>query len=229
MWKGTTGSIFRDATTVVLPKITAASQGQDYVLDTMFPNATSVHIVGNTLTTTVAPITTHEINIDATGATNIETLILGGTFATVDLDGNTNLSTLTFDATAEDFILNGSDLASADITLVSAPAVTLSATAGKTSVAITGNTDLTSITVNGSDDLNSLVITGNGKLSTISFPDLDSSVGTDAIATITGNNFSGVVTYATAASAVLGTAGSMTSTSGLNELVDFLDDVITCS
>ena len=54
LWEGTATSRFLLADTVVLPSIKANSQGEDYILNTMFPKANSIHIIGNTRTTTDA-------------------------------------------------------------------------------------------------------------------------------------------------------------------------------
>ena len=54
LWEGTATSRFLLADTVVLPSVKANSQGEDYILNTMFPKANSIHIIGNTRTTTDA-------------------------------------------------------------------------------------------------------------------------------------------------------------------------------
>jgi hypothetical protein len=216
VWEGTANSTFTDALTVVLPKMSATKTADvSLVLLTMFPDAESIHIVGNTA---ASATTTYEVSVDASNHTDLETLILGGTFGTVDMDGNSDLVTLTFDATAEDFILNASDVVTADVKLTAAAA---SAT-GKTSVSVTNNTKLESITFTGTDNLNELTITGNADLETASFPALDSTSGTYPNATITGNDFAATLTYTNAAA----TAGGTVSTSGIVAMKDFLDDVI---
>ena len=219
VWKGTNTSSFPDATTVVLPSITAAATGNDYVLATMFPDASSIHIIGNTYTSTGTGAATYEIEIDAEGQGKVETLILSGVFSTVNLKDNTDLVSLDFDATAEDFILDNTDLVTASVDLTLA----LATSTGKTSVEIKNNDALSAITVNNANALNKLVITDNRNLKSFSFPDLSTSAGTAAIATIKDNELDGTITYTNAAK----TAGSLASTSGVVELGDFLDDVIT--
>ncbi len=208
LWQGTNDSQFPDATSVVLPKITAKATGtasanaaeNSYSLVTLAAKATSIHIVGNTAASTAATPVTNEISVS--GSQNkVQTLILDGVFATVNLTDNTNLTTLTFDATAEDFTLHGSDVVTLEMDLTSAAAVT----SGLTSVKIEDNTELESLTVNSSDNLNELAITGNSELASVSFPDLDSATanallnisGNALVATTTATTVGATTTYAT--------------------------------
>ena len=220
VWEGTSTSTFTDASSVVLPKIKAVGVDLSMVLQTMFPDAVSVHIVGNSSTSTAGATT--EVSVTSVASPKLETLILGGTFSGVGLKDDSDLVTLNVDITAEDFLLDNSDVVTAAIDMTAAAA----STTGLTSVIIQNNTKLTSITVNEVDDLNTLVISNNSDLVSVSFPELNSATGTGAIATIKDNDFKGTVTYTSAAGAAV-EAGSLASTSGLVELGDFLDSVIT--
>ena len=222
VWEGTSNSTFTDATTVVLPKIKALGGDLSMTLQTMFPDAESVHIVGNSSTSTGASPVTTEVSVTSLASPKLETLILGGTFSSVSLTNDSDLVTLTVDITAEDFTLDNSDVVTAAIDMTAAAA----SSTGKTSVTIQNNTKLTSMTINEVDDLNSLVIKDNSDLVSVSFPELNSATGTGAIATIKDNDFKGTVTFTSAAGAAV-EAGSLVSTSGLVELGDFLDSVIT--
>ena len=221
VWEGTSTSRFADASTVVLPKITAYGADLSLDLTTMFPRATSIHIVGNSSTSTAATPVTTEVSVDADTHTKLETIILDGTFALIDLTDDSDLIALDIDVTAEDFILHNSDVVTADINITGAAATST----GKTSVKIEDNTKLSSITINEIDDLNELLITGNDDLVTVAFPDLDSASGTGAVAQIYDNDLKATMTE-TAVSAAVSTYKT-TGTSGIQDLKDFLDSVIT--
>ena len=226
LWEGTATSRFLLADTVVLPSVKANSQGEDYILNTMFPKANSIHIIGNTRTTTDATPDIHEITVSGTSQNEVDTLILTGTFEDVVLSGNTDLVSLTFDAKAENFELTGSDLVTADITVDSAAANK----DALTSVKITNNLDLTSITVNKANNLNNLQVTGNTKLSNASFPALTKSVkgATNAKGVqvnISTNDFSATKTESVVATK---TVYKVTSTSkGVQDLKEFLTSAIS--
>ena len=224
LWEGSATSRFVDADTVVLPSIKANSQGEDYVLNTMFPNANSIHIVGNTRTTTAATPDTYEITVTATSQDEVDSLILTGTFEDVTLSGNTDLRSLTFDAKAENFELNNSDLVTADITVDSAAANK----DALTSVKITNNLDLESIIVNKANNLNNFQVNGNIKLANASFPDLDTSVKSATVGVkvdISNNDFSATKTESIVAAK---SVYKVTSTSkGVQDLKKFLSSAIT--
>ena len=226
LWEGTASSRFLLADTVVLPSVKANSQGEDYILNTMFPKANSIHIIGNTRTTTAATPEIHEITVTGTSQNEVDTLILTGTFEDVVLSGNTDLVSLTFDAKAENFELTGSDLVTAEITVDSAAANK----DALTSVKITNNLDLTSITVNKANNLNNLQVTGNTKLSNASFPALAKSVKGATAAkgvqvNISGNDFSATKTESVVATK---TVYKVTSTSkGVQDLKEFLTSAIS--
>ena len=221
VWEGTSTSRFVDASTVVLPKVTA--YGGDLAMDltTMFPDAQSVHIVGNSSTSTASTPVTTEVSVDAETHTKLETLILDGTFSSIDLKDDQDLVTLTIDVTAEDFTLDNSDVVTADVTLTAAAATST----GKTSVSVINNTKLDSFTMNDVAALNELNIYSNSDLTAISFPDLDASSGTLPNAMIYSNDLKATMTE-TAVSATVSTYET-TGTSGIQNLQDFLDDVIT--
>ena len=223
LWQGTNDSQFPDATSVVLPKITAKATGtasanaaeNSYSLVTLAAKATSIHIVGNTAASTGATPVTNEISVS--GSQNkVQTLILDGVFATVNLTDNTNLTTLTFDATAEAFTLHGSDVVTLEMDLTSAAAVT----GGLTSVKIEDNSELESLTVNSSDNLNELAITGNSELASVSFPDLDSATA-NALLNISGNAL-----VATTTATTVGTTTTYATTGDIKAFADYFDSAI---
>ena len=133
---------------------------------------------------------------------------------------DTDLVTLTIDVIAEDFTLDNTDVVTADIKMTA----TAASTTGDTSVTIQNNTKLSSITVNEADALNSLKIIDNADLIAVSFPDLESASGDDANALIYNNDLKATMTQTgTGATATYATTG----TSGIQNLKEFLDSVIT--
>ncbi|MDB4228858.1 hypothetical protein N9786_01050, partial [Flavobacteriaceae bacterium] len=150
---------------------------------------------------------------------DLETLVLSGNWASVDVDGNGNLVTLTIDATVNngiididgnsdltDLTLTGSSASGVKVnannsligavvdttiikTLATSPAATLDG-----SIIVTSNTDLETLTVAGSN-VTVLTITGNVDLETITGTDLLTIGATVAnnVVTISGNKFSAAV------------------------------------
>ena len=220
VWEGTSTSRFVDATTVVLPKVTAYGGDLSLDLEDMFPRASSIHIIGNSSTSTGSTPATTEVSVSADTHTKLETLILDGTFGSVYLHDDTDLVTLTIDVIAEDFTLDNTDVVTADIKMTA----TAATSTGKTSVTVQNNTKLSSITVNEANALNSLTIVDNSDLIAVSFPDLDSAGGTKANALIYNNDLKATMTQTgTGATATYATTG----TSGIQNLKKFLDSVIT--
>ncbi|MDA9273125.1 hypothetical protein N9P83_02330 [Flavobacteriaceae bacterium] len=222
VWEGDADSVFADATTVVLPKVTAYGADLALDLEDMFPKASSIHIIGNSSTSTGSTPVTSEVSVSADAHTKLETIILDGTFGSVTLHDDTDLVTLTVDITAEDFTLDNSDVVTADIKMTA----TAASSTGKTSVTVKNNTKLSSITVNEANALNTLTITDNSDLISVSFPDLDKAGGTFPNALISGNDLKATMTKSVSSATPAVTSYVTTGTSGIQNLKAFLDSVI---
>jgi hypothetical protein len=172
-WAGADGSVFADATTVVLPSLDnlkAASYEIDINVD--FPKATSVHLIAAASTATTP---TH-LDVTTGGSTKLETLILGGTWDDVTVNGS-DVTSFTFDGSAMDVTVNATDIETLDI-----PYTALA----KGSLSITSNADLASVTASKVNGLKGLTVTGNTELTSISFAALKTS-SAGASVDISGN------------------------------------------
>jgi len=206
-WKYDNGSSFDRALTVVLPSVNnAKAAAYEIDINATFPKATSVHLIAAASTATTP---TH-LDVTTGGSDNLNTLILGGTWDDVVVNG-TDLTSLTFDGAAMDVEVSSTDIVTLDIPYTSAAKGTLK---------INGNLDMTSVTASKVNGLIGLTITGNTELSSMSFAALKTAAAA-ANATITGNKFAGTATYTSA------TAYTIATTSGLKELSTFLGAVVT--
>lgn len=208
-WKFDNSSSFDRATTVVLPSVNnGKNTAYSININTIFPKATSVHLIAAASTKS----TPDHLDVTTGTSNNLNTLILGGTWDNVNVDG-TDMTSLTFDGTAKDVTVTNSDITELDIPYTSA---------AKGSLTITSNLDLTSVTASKVDGLKGLTITGNTELETVSFDALDSAAA-EATVNISGNDFAGTVTYTNSGA----TTGTFASTSGLKEMKAFLDSAIS--
>ena len=115
----------------------------------------------------------------------LETLILGGIYSNVSITGASDLTSLTFDGTALDFQLAGSDIVTLDIPYTAATPVT----GDTSSFILTGNTKLTSATADKIDGVSTFTVQTNADLTDISFAALKSNGTTTAPSvTISGND-----------------------------------------
>ena len=216
-WEGTAASSFAKAKTAVLPAISATKTANlTFDVDTILPEATSVHVIGKSVAGTTV---TYEVSVTTEGQDNLETLILGGVFDAITIKDNTDLVTLTFDASAEDVTIDNTDLVDASIALTAVAAA--SSTTSKPTLTVQNNDAMNSFTASDVNNLKGLKVYNNRNLKTVSFADLDTAAA-EATVTITDNDFSGTVTYSNATA----TAGALASTSGLKELKSFLDSAI---
>ena len=217
-WEGTAASSFAKAKTAVLPSISATkTDNLTFNVNSILPEATSVHVIGNSVAGTSA---TYEVSVSTEGQDNLETLILGGVFDAITIKDNTDLVTLTFDASAEDVTIDNTDLVDASIALTAVAAAT--STTSKPTLTVQNNDAMNSFTASDVNNLKGLKIYNNRNLKTVSFADLDTAAA-EATVTITDNDFSGTVTYSNATA----TAGTLASTSGLKELKSFLESAIS--
>ena len=206
-WNYNNASSFDRALTVVLPSVNNAKAAAYSInINTTFPKATSVHLIAAASTATVP---TH-LSVTTGASDNLNTLILGGTWDDVTVNG-TDLTSLTFDGTAMDVEVSSTDITALDIPYTSAAKGTLK---------INANLDLVTVTASKVNTLKGLTITGNTELNKVTFAAL-AAAATAATVNITGNKFAGTVTYTSA------TAAGLVSTSGLKELKGFLDSAIT--
>lgn len=216
-WEGTAASSFAKAKTAVLPAISATKTANlTFNVNTILPEATSVHVIGKSVAGTTA---TYEVSVSTESQDNLETLILGGVFDAITIKDNTDLVTLTFDASAEDVTIDNTDLVDASIALTAVAAA--SSTTSKPTLTVQNNDAMNSFTASDVNNLKGLKVYNNRNLKSVSFADLDTAAA-EATVTITDNDFSGTVTY----SNTTATAGTLASTSGLKELKSFLDSAI---
>jgi len=179
-WQMDAGSSFKRAATVVLPSVkpvyTSAvlTTGYEIAIQDIFDAATSVHIIAAAAVKASAP--TH-MSVKST-STKLETLILGGTYATVEVTGS-DVTSITFDGTAKDVKINATDIETLSIPYTSAALGTL---------AITANTKLTSVTADKVAALKGFTLTGNSDLTDISFAALTAASATGASVSISGND-----------------------------------------
>ena len=212
-WTGADGSVFADATTVVLPSLDnlkAASYDIDIAVD--FPKATSVHLIAAASTAT----TPDHLNVSTGGSTKLETLILGGTWDDVTVNGS-DVTSFTFDGSAQDVTVNATDIETLDI-----PYTALA----KGSLSITANTDLASVTASKVNGLKGLTVTGNTELTSISFAALKTS-SAGASVDISGNEL--VIENVQQASAVAPIVAKKITSADFAPLKTFIDAAIAAA
>ena len=176
-WAYKATSSFSKAKTVVLPSVNPGKvAGASIAINSVFPVATSVHIVAAASTKTSVDEDDHTV-VTST-STKLESLILGGTFTTITLSGS-DLTSVTFDGTAKSVTVNNTDVETLDIPYTSA---------AKGSLVVTNNSKLTSLTADKVDGLSNLEISTNADLATISFDALDSAATAGADVAISGND-----------------------------------------
>ena len=175
-WKFDKDSRFAKAKTVVLAGINnAKAAAYEININTIFPKATSVHLIAAASTATTP---TH-LDVKTGTSANLETLILGGTWDDVTIDGS-DLTSLTFDGTAKDVDIQNTDLVTVDIPYT--------ATA-KGSLVVSNNADLTSFTASKVDGLFTLKVQTNPSLATLDLTALnDAGAATAAVVAIDGND-----------------------------------------
>jgi len=170
-------SSFAKAKTAVLPAVDPGkAAGAVIAINSVFPKANSVHIIAAASTMTSVTTANH---MDVTSnSANLDTLILGGTFSDITISAGADLTSLTFDGSALNVSITGTDLTSIDIPYTSL---------AKGSLTIKDNLDLTSVTASKVDGLKGLKITGNTELSTVSFAALKTSSAAASV-DISGND-----------------------------------------
>jgi hypothetical protein len=170
-------SSFDKATKVVLPSVTpGTSAGATVTITNAFPKATYVHLIAAASTVTSATTASH-VSVLSSSA-KLVTLILGGTYSTVNISEGGDLTSLTLDGTALDVTVNATDLTTINIPYTAA---------AKGSLTVTGNADLTSLTASKVNALKGLDISANGKLASVSMAALLTSAASP-IVNIAGNN-----------------------------------------
>ena len=177
-WTYTAGSSFALAKTVVLPSVTPvkAAAGVSIAINSVFPKATSVHIIAAASTGTTAAT---KVNTTVTSSSaNLETLILGGAYAAVTISSGSDLTSVTFDGTATNVTFTGTDVKNLNIPYTAV---------ADGSLVITNNTKLESITASKVNDLAILTVTGNTDLTSMSFAALITA-GEEAPAVNISNN-----------------------------------------
>ena len=170
-------SAIAKAKTAVLPAVDPGkAAGAVIAINSVFPKANSVHIIAAASTMTSVTTANH---MDVTSnSANLDTLILGGTFSDITISAGADLTSLTFDGSALNVSITGTDLTSIDIPYTSL---------AKGSLTIKDNLDLTSVTASKVDGLKGLKITGNTELSTVSFAALKTSSAAASV-DISGND-----------------------------------------
>ena len=164
-------SSFAKASTAVLPSVDPGkASGATVAINSVFPRATSVHIIAAPSTKT--SVTTADHLTVTSNSSNLDTLILGGTFSDVTISAGADLTSLTFDGSALNVHIEGTDLTSIDIPYTSL---------AKGSLKIKDNLDLGSVTASKVDALKTLAITGNTELSAISFAALKTSAAAASV------------------------------------------------
>jgi hypothetical protein len=179
-WKYATGSSFDRAATVVLPSVDPgkATSSFSIAIQDVFDAATSVHIIAAANSHTGVLASEH-VNVTST-STKLETLILGGTYTTINVSGS-DVTSITFDGTAHSVTVSGTDVETLNLPYTSA---------AKGVFAVTSNTKLTSVTADKINGLSSFSLTGNADLTDISFAALKAAGATGATVAISGNDLS---------------------------------------
>ena len=170
-------SSFAKAKTAVLPAVDPGkAAGAVIAINSVFPKATSVHIIAAPSTMTSVTTANH---MDVTSnSTKLDTLILGGTFSDVTISAGADLTSLTFDGSALNVSITGTDLASLDIPYTSL---------AKGSLTIKDNLDLASVTASKVNGLKGLTITGNTELTSFSAAALKTAAAAASV-DISGND-----------------------------------------
>ena len=182
LWPMASGSSFDRAQTVVLPSVkptytsATVTTGYEIVIDDVFDSATSVHFIAAAAVKATSPV---HMSVSSTSS-KLETLILGGTYATVDISG-TDVTSLTFDGTAQKVTVDSTDIETLDMPYTSA---------AKGEFVVTNNSKLTSLSADKIDGLAKFTLTGNSDLTDISFDALKVSAATGALITVSGNDLS---------------------------------------
>jgi len=179
-WKYADGSSFDRAATVVLPSVDPgkATSSFSIAIQDVFNAATSVHIIAAANSHTGVLASEH-VNVTST-STKLETLILGGTYTTINISGS-DVTSITFDGTAHSVTVDSTDIETLNLPYTSA---------AKGVFAVTNNTKLTSVTASKIDGLSSFSLTGNADLTDISFAALKAAGATGATVAISGNDLS---------------------------------------
>jgi len=176
VWEGDVLSRMPKVVTAVLPKITANGASAIYDVTAMFPNATSVHIIG--ASTSISTTAKAFVSVDVLAHTDLNTLILDGELNEVDIQNSTDITSITFTGTAKDVTIHDTAATSLDLGYtagkVGASGVVSVAKNGKLDVQ--DNEDMTSLSADKLDDI-ALTVVSNSSLTDISFDALD-SVGT---------------------------------------------------
>lgn len=177
-WKYAHGSSFDRASTVVLPSVDPGKATSSFTIaiDAVFPAATSVHFIAAPNTHTGVKASEH-VNVTST-STKLETLILGGTYTTINISG-ADVTSITFDGTAHSVTVNGTDVETLDLPYT---------TAAEGSFVVTGNTKLTSVSADKIDALKTFTLTGNSDLTDISFAALKTVSAKGGVINISGND-----------------------------------------
>ncbi|WP_296636032.1 hypothetical protein [Polaribacter sp.] len=228
VWKGANSSAFAKATKVVLPSIT----GQVTInLNTWAPKATYFHYIGldgDDATSTADDKILKFPSFD-TGAANgnLETLIVGGSSTSVDVDGATDLTSFTITGSTHALTVNNND-ALTSLTLGHTSKVR-AISAG--SLVVTGNENIESITADSLDDISTLTISSNPALETLSFAALNSlgtktdgkALGSTASISITGNALAASLIQLPSPTGTLpAVAGKVTTASGLTAMKTYI-------
>ena len=153
------------------------------------------------------------VNVTST-STKLETLILGGTYTTINVSGS-DVTSITFDGTAHSVTVSGTDVETLNLPYTSA---------AKGVFAVTSNTKLTSVTADKINGLSSFSLTGNADLTDISFAALKAAGATGATVAISGNDLS-VESVNDAQTAPV--VAKKVVSADLNELKTFLADAIS--
>ncbi len=178
-WTYTDGSSFARAKTVVLPSVTpvAKAAGVTIAINSVFPKATSVHFIAAASTGTTDAT---KVNTTVTSSSaNLETLILGGVYASVTISSGSDLSSLTFDGTAADVTITGTDIKDLNIPYTAV---------AEGSLLVKNNSKLESITASKVNGIKTLTITGNTDLTAMSFAALKTAGAKAPSVTINNND-----------------------------------------
>ncbi|MDC6478595.1 hypothetical protein PQZ08_01915 [Flavobacteriaceae bacterium] len=218
-----------------------------------------LHVIGATPTVqTGATAVTTTPDLDVTGQTGLETVIIDGTLGDVTLSGNTKLNDITLTAISESVTVSGADdlvsLAIAGTTksiavtsntdleslVITAELNTAkgnaAAVATSGSLVVTGNTDLASLT-SAFDPIKTLTITGNDDLAVLDFTGTEKVGATADKATVTIGDSSAksndliaaTITDSYAATETGIGAGSISDESGISTLKTYLSAAVSAT
>ena len=217
-----------------------------------------LHVIGATPTVqTGATAVTTTPDLDVTGQTGLETVIIDGTLGDVTLSGNTKLNDITLTAISESVTVSGADdlvslaiagttksiavtsntdLESLVITAELNTAKGNGAVATSGSLVVTGNTDLASLT-SAFDPIKTLTITGNDDLAVLDFTGTEKVGATADKATVTIGDSSAKSNDLVAATIIdsyaatetgIG-AGSISDESGISTLKTYLTAAVAAT